>query len=51
METDLPDTANHLQTSLGGRKALQRYTLAMLTYGQAERLVRQWAALIADTDK
>lgn len=51
VETDLPDAANHLQTSLGGRKALQRYASAMLTYGQAERLGRQWAALIADTNR
>ncbi len=49
VEANLPETANHLQSNLGGRKALQQYASAMLAHGQAERLGRQWAELIANS--
>lgn len=48
VETDPRGVANELQSSLGGRKALQRYASAMLAHNQASRLGRQWASLLAD---
>ncbi|MBX8782640.1 hypothetical protein HBA94_02560 [Ochrobactrum sp. GRS2] len=49
VEANLPETANHLQSNIGGRKALQQYASAMLSHGQAERLGKQWAGLIANS--
>lgn len=48
VEADPRGVANRLQGDVGGRRALQRYAAAMLQQGQAQRLGRQWAVLVAD---
>lgn len=48
VDADPAGVANQLQSSLGGRRALQAYAAAMLEDGQAAHLARQWAALTAD---
>lgn len=48
VDADPSGVANQLQSSLGGRRALQAYAAAMLENGEGERLGRQWAALTAD---
>jgi hypothetical protein len=48
VEADPRGVANRLQGDVGGRGALQRYAAAMLQQGQAQRLGRQWAVLVAD---
>lgn len=48
VDADPSGVANQLQSSLGGRRALQAYAAAMLDNGEGERLGRQWAALTAD---
>lgn len=48
VEADPAAIAGHLQSRMGGGKALQRYAVALLAQDQAERLGRQWAILVAD---
>ena len=48
VDADPSGVANQLQSSLGGRRALQAYAAAMLENGEAAHLGRQWAALTAD---
>ncbi|MGE6783861.1 hypothetical protein ACQKGL_15230 [Ensifer adhaerens] len=47
VDNDPLGVASYLE-SFGANKALQHYALSMLADGQADRLGKQWAALIAD---
>ncbi|MCA0340457.1 hypothetical protein [Shinella sp. DD12] len=49
VDNDPLGVANYLEGFRAGR-ALRQYTSSMLTDGQADRLGKQWAALVADPD-
>ncbi|WP_156334177.1 MULTISPECIES: hypothetical protein [unclassified Shinella] len=49
VDNDPLGVANYLEGFRAG-KALRQYASSMLTDGQADRLEKQWAALVADPD-